>query len=148
MVGFHFTLKGMLKDEDNINNKNSCEVWRVCVYVAGLWVLPGRGGCEQTALVLLPSQDPAWHEALTRTGCVGRRKIYPVPSLRGVVTPNLGVCFLPVGGIRATRPLFSGRKKEACILKLVALLLGSGGPSRDPGKSISGNSHSSPWNVR
>lgn len=71
--------------------------------------------------------------------------MYPVPSLRGVVTPNLGVCFLPVGGIRA---LFSGRKKEACVLKLVALLLGSGGPSRDPGKSTGGNTHSSAWSIR
>lgn len=31
MVGFHFTLKGMLKGEDNINNKNSYKVCRVCV---------------------------------------------------------------------------------------------------------------------
>lgn len=70
---------------------------------------PGCGCSRAEVGVLLAKSGPAWHEALTRTGCVGRRKMYPVPSLRGVVTPNLGVCFLPVDGIRATRPLFSGR---------------------------------------
>lgn len=42
MVGFHFTLKGMPKGEDNINNKNSYKVWRVCVWL--VWGCSGQAG--------------------------------------------------------------------------------------------------------
>lgn len=69
-------------------------------------------------MVLLPSQD-LWGVRLSQGLDAWGEGNYPIPSLRGMVTPNLA-CFLPVDGITDTRPPFSGKKKEACILKLVA----------------------------
>jgi hypothetical protein len=113
-LNFISPLKGCLKEKIILIIKQLRSLEGVCAVCGQFVDAPGQRWIGPDNSGLADRSGPVRHKALIRSGRVGRKILYTVPSLGGVV--NLSLCFPPMDGITDIR-LFSGRKEENLTLQ-------------------------------